>query len=86
MKETMVIKIKDIEDVKNEIVRDLLLYLEDNADAIYHMDASEFEAVIATYVVAYYGIDDTEFVTEAVDKVYKLFRDLIEYLERREKK
>lgn len=83
MKETIVIKIKDIEDVKNEIVRDLLLYLEDNADAIYHMDASEFGAVIATYVVSFYGISDTEFVTEAVDSVYKVFRDLNEYLERR---
>ena len=86
MKETIVIKIKDIEDVKNEIVRDLLLYLEDNADAIYHMEVSEFAAVLATYVVSYYGISDTEFVTEAVDKVYKVFRDLNEYLERREKK
>lgn len=83
MKEKLIVTITDIKDVKNEIVRDLLLYLEDNADAIYHMEASEFAAVLATYVVGFYGIDDTEFVTEAVDKVYKVFRDLNEYLERR---
>ena len=86
MKETMIIKINDIEDVNNEIVRDLLLYLEDNDDAIYHMETSEFGAVLATYVISHYGIDDTEFITEAVDSVYKVFRDLNEYLERREKK
>lgn len=83
MKEKLIVKIKDIEDVKNEIVRDLLLYLEDNADAIYHMDMSEFASVIATYVVIFYAISDTEFVTEAVDNVYKVFRNLNEYIERR---
>lgn len=84
MKEKLIVTITDIKDVKNEIVRDLLLYLEDNADAIYHMEASEFAAVLATYVVGFYGIDDTEFVTEAIDNVYKVFRNLNEYLERRE--
>lgn len=83
MKEKLIVTINDIKYVKNEIIRDLLLYLEDNADAIYHMDASEFGAVIATYVVSFYGISDTEFVTEAVDNVYKVFRNLNEYIERR---
>ena len=83
MKEKLIVKIKDIEDVKNEIVRDLLLYLEDNADAIYHMDMPEFASVIATYVLSFYAIPDTEFVTEAVENVYKVFRNLNEYRESR---
>lgn len=82
----IIIKINNIDEVKNEIVRDLLLYLEDNADAIYHMEMCEFAAVLATYLVSFYAIDDTEFVTEASYKIYKVFRDLNEYLERRKKK
>lgn len=79
----IILKVRDIEDVKNETVAELLQYLMDNADAIYRMDSDEFIALLVSYLIGFFGTGDEEFVKEASQRMYNTFVDLFKYLETR---
>lgn len=80
MAKKKILDVCDIEEVKNETVKDLLMYLMDNAEAIYRMEPDEFIALQVSYLVGFFGINDEQFVKEAVTRVYNTVYDLSEYL------
>lgn len=53
----LILEINDIDNVHNETVKDLLIYLQDNGNEIYHLDDDDFWALIACFVHAHYGIN-----------------------------
>lgn len=56
-KTKLILEICDIDNVHNETVKDLLIYLQDNGNEIFHLDEDDFWALIACFVHAHYGIN-----------------------------
>ena len=76
--------VSGIELVKNETVHDLLQYLMDNGESIYRLELEEFIALLVSYVLVFYGINDEDFTKEVTERFYKVFVDLVKYLEMKE--